>query len=225
MAAYPRLLRPHTVRCINPRSVPVLKSVGLGLVVSLQLALMFGAAQAQAVADPARVQAGTYALEPVHTQVLYSLSHMGFTTWYGNFTGASGTLVIDPKSPANSTLSVSIPAASLSSTSAKLDGELKGSGWFGVADYPTITFKSTKVDQTGPTAAQVTGDLTLHGETHPVTLAVTFNGAGVNPLDRADTLGFEAIGRIKRSAFGIRKYVPLVGDDVNLIISAAFEKK
>jgi polyisoprenoid-binding protein YceI len=86
-----------------------------------------------------------------------------------------------------------------------------------------MVFKSTKVTETGKDAAKVTGDLTFHGVTKPVTLAVKFNGAGTNPLDKKYTAGFEVSGKIKRSDFGMKTYVPLIGDDVDLIISAGFE--
>ena len=75
-----------------------------------------------------------------------------------------------------------------------------------------------------PRTAKVAGTLTLHGVTKPVTFSVKFNGAGVNALDKQYTVGFEVRGRIKRSEFGVTKYIPLVGDDVDLIISAAFEQ-
>jgi polyisoprenoid-binding protein YceI len=80
------------------------------------------------------------------------------------------------------------------------------------------------VTSTGPRSADVLGDLTLHGVTRPLTLHVTFNGAGVNPGDKAYTAGFDARGSIRRSDFGVAKSVPLIGDQVELIISGAFEK-
>ena len=190
------------------------------------LATMLGAGCALAVTtDPAQVRAGSYSLEPTHTRVLFAVNHMGFTTWYGQFTGAAGTLSLDPKHPAASQLSVTVPVASVSTSNATLDGELKAADWLDAAKYPTMTFKADKVVLAGRQGARVTGALTLHGVTRPVTLNVTFNGAGVNVLDHAYTVGFEVAGHIKRSDFGVTKYVPLVGDDVSLIISAAFEAK
>jgi polyisoprenoid-binding protein YceI len=188
----------------------------------------FAAAQpmtAPANSDPAAVQAGTFALEPVHTRVLFAVSHMGFTTWYGNFTHARGSLTLDPKTPAADKLDITLPMASVSTTNAKLDAELKSPQWFDAGHFPTAHFVSRKVTPTGPSRADVLGDFTLHGVTRPVTLHVSFNGAGVNPLDKAYTVGFDARGMISRSAFGVTKYVPLVGDEVGLIISAAFERK
>jgi polyisoprenoid-binding protein YceI len=174
---------------------------------------------------PNTAAAGVYKLEPVHTRVLFAVSHMGFTTWYGDFTGASGTLQLDPANPGRSRIEVSVPTASVVTTNAVLDRELRGADWFDAARFPTITFKSRQVVRTGPRTADVAGDLTLHGVTRPVTLHARFNAAGVNPLDKAYTAGFEVSGRIKRSDFGVTKYVPLVGDNVDLIISAAFEKQ
>lgn len=182
-------------------------------------ALAHGAATA-----PSAVQAGAYKIEPAHTRMLFAVNHMGFSTWYGDFTGATGALQLDPAAPGRSQLQVSVPAASLATTNAVIDGELKGADWFDAARYPTITFKSRTVAPTGPDSADIAGDLTLHGVTRPVTLHARFNGAGVNPLTKAYTVGFEVSGKIKRSDFGVTKYVPLVGDDVDLIISAAFEK-
>ena len=85
--------------------------------------------------------------------------------------------------------------------------------------------RSIGVTVTGQDTAKVAGDLTMHGLTRPVTLNVTFHGAGVNALDNKYTVGFEASGHLKRSDFGINPNLPLVGDRVDLIISAAFEKQ
>jgi polyisoprenoid-binding protein YceI len=186
-----------------------------------------GAAQAQApVADtrPDATPAGAYKLESSHAQVLFSVSHMGTSTWYGTFSGAEGSATLDPKDPARNSVRITIPAASIATISAKLDGELKSADWFDAAKYPQIVFKSAKVAFTGPGRADVTGDLTLHGVTRPVTLHVTFKGAGPNPMTKAYTAGFDATGRLRRSDFGVSKYVPLVGDEVDLILSAPFVK-
>ena len=96
--------------------------------------------------------------------------------------------------------------------------------WLDAAKYPEMVFKAEKIAPTGKNTANVTGALTLHGVTKPVTLAVKFNGAGVNVLDKKYTVGFDATGKIKRSDFGVKTYVPLIGDDLDLIISAAFER-
>lgn len=199
-------------------SLPGLRAVIVAAV------LLSGPTLTQAAIAPASVQPGAYKVEPSHTRMLFAVNHMGFSTWYGDFTGASGALQLDPSEPGHSRLEVSVPTASVVTTNTVLDGELKSADWLDATHYPSITFKSRSVTPTGTDSADIAGDLTLHGVTRPVTLHAHFNGAGVNPLSKAYTIGFEVSGKIKRSDFGVAKYVPLVGDDVDLIISAAFEK-
>ena len=172
--------------------------------------------------NPAAVKPGTYQVEPVHTRLIFAISHMGFTTWYGDFTHITGTLTIDPKNIQAASLSISIPVDSVTTTNAKLDSELKSAAWFDPAEYPDIIFKSTKVVQTGTGSADVTGDLSFHGVTKPETLHVTFNASGVNFLSKQYTIGFNATGELKRSDFNMKIFLPALGDDVSLIISAAF---
>ena len=185
------------------------------------------ASSAQQIAsrDPAKVEAGTYTIEPVHTRVLFGVSHFGFSTYYGVFTQPSGTLKLSPQDPAASKLEVQIPVNAIDTTNAKLDSDLKAADWFDVQQYPTISFTSTSVTVTGQDEAKVSGNLTIRGITKPVTLTAKFNGAGVNPLDKHYTVGFDANTIIKRSEFGMMKYIPLIGDDVALTISAAFERQ
>lgn len=182
-------------------------------------------AQQLASADPATVQAGSYKVESYHTQVGFSLSHFGFSHFSGSFSGATGTLEIDPAKPAASRLEVTLPVSSVATTVSKLTEELKGDQWFNAAQYPTATFTSTKVTPIGKDSATIAGNLTLLGVTRPVTLTAHFVGGGVNPLDKAYTIGFDATGTIKRSDFGVKTYVPMVGDDVQLTIAGAFEKQ
>ncbi len=173
--------------------------------------------------EPSKVEAGAYKVDPNHTQVLFGVSHLGFTTYYGEFRDTSGTLTLDPAKPADSKLDVTIQVDSVSVQSPKLEGELKSDAWLDAGKFPEATFKSTKVTKTGAATATVTGDLTLHGVTKPLTLSVTYVNAGPNPLSKVYTAGFEAKGKIKRSDFGVKTYVPVIGDEVDLIISGAFE--
>jgi polyisoprenoid-binding protein YceI len=203
----------------------MLKIAALGLALSLAMGCTTLAQMAPPPnPNPSAVKAGVYAIEPSHTRVLFSINHMGFSTYYGEFTGASGKLTLDPANLAASALEVSVPVANVTTTNARLDEELKSKQWLGAADYPTMTFRSTSITPTGPSTADVAGELTLHGVTRPVVLKAKFNAGGVNMLDHAYTIGFEVSGEIKRSDFGVKTYVPLIGDQVGLIISAAFEK-
>lgn len=182
-------------------------------------------AQQGPTTNPSQVESGTYSVDPAHTQILFSVSHLGFTTYYGRFASASGTLDLSAKAPDASQLRIEVPTGTVSTTSDKLNDELKGAQWFDAQRYPEIIFRSVKVTRTGQDTAQVTGDLMLHGVTKPVTLAVRFNGAGVNPLDKKYTVGFHATGTIRRSDFGMTTYVPLIGDEVGLTLSGAFERQ
>jgi polyisoprenoid-binding protein YceI len=172
--------------------------------------------------DPKTVKEGTYKVEPYHTQVSFSISHFGFTDFSGFFSGASGTLQLDPSAASASKLEVSIPVSSILTTVPVLDDQLKKDQWFDAAKYPNATFTSTKVTPTGKDSATITGNLTLHGVTKPVTLKAHLIGSGTSPLDESFTVGFEAVGTVKRGDFGIKQYLPLVGDDVTLEIAGAF---
>ena len=180
-------------------------------------------AQTPPIHDPAKVEGGSYKVDPNHTQVMFSVSHMGFSTYTGTFSGAAGELTLDPKTASASALKVSVPVKSVMTTSAKLDEELRAADWLDAARFPDMTFVSTKVTPSGKGGAKVAGELTIHGVTRPATLDVTFVGAGTNPLDKKYTVGFEATGDIKRSDFGVKKYVPLIGDTLHLSIAGAFE--
>lgn len=182
-------------------------------------------ASAEAVTHAEQIQAGSYDVEPYHTQVAFSVLHFGFTYYQGIFSQISGKLDLDTQNPAKSSLAVTIPVASVLTTSSKLDDELKGDQWFDSAKFPEARFVSTQIRQTGKNEAVVTGNLTLHGITKPEILKVRFIGAGINPLDKKYTAGFEGDTTIKRSDFGIKTYVPYVSDNVTLHIAGAFEKR
>ena len=175
--------------------------------------------------DPALVQAGAYAVETHHTQVSFGVDHLGISPYYGSFSDVTGTLVLDPAKISAATLTVTVPIASVQTTSAKLTEELKSADWFDAAKFPTATFTSTKVTSTSPTTATIDGNFTLHGVTRPITLEARFYGAGANPMSKAPNVGFEARAKIRRTDFGVSKGVPFVSDEVGLLIAAAFEKK
>lgn len=178
--------------------------------------------EAPGKADPARVTAGTYQIEAGHTQVRFGVDHLGFNPYYGVFSDAKGSLTIDPAKPGAAALSVEVPVASVQTTSTRLTEELKGKDWLDAAAFPTMSFKSSGVRVSGTTAA-VAGQLTLHGVTRPVTLQAKFTGAGPGMMGGKPTLGFTATGSIKRSDFGVTRAVPLIGDEVSIDITAAFE--
>ncbi len=174
-------------------------------------------------ADLARVAAGTYAADPHHTQVAWTINHLGFSEYDGVFGDVTGTMTLDPAKPAATAVSIEVPVSGLHTTVAALDEHLKKPDFFDIAKYPTVSFKSTSVAVSGSTAT-IAGLLTLHGVTKPVTLAAHFVGAGANPLSKKATVGFAATTTIKRSDFGMTSLIPALGDSVDLRINAAFER-
>ncbi|ASL39173.1 MULTISPECIES: YceI family protein [Acetobacter] len=195
-------------------SRPILMIAGLTFVLST----------AQAAPAFSAVEQGNYAVDSNHTQVVFSVLHLGFTNYSGFFSNASGTLALDPAQLEASRLSVSIPTDSVLTPSTKLTNELKTSEWLDVAHYPKAEFVSSKITPTGTDTADIEGQFTLHGITQPLTLHARFIGAGQNPMNKTYTVGFQATGELKRSAYGIKTYEPLVADKVLLSIAGAFEK-
>lgn len=174
--------------------------------------------------DLTQIQSGQFALDKNHAKIIFSTTHFGFSTYYGLFNNFDAKLTFDNKAPIKSALDVMVNLDGIDTTNPKLDAHLKSADFFDVAKFPGATFKSTKIEVTGPATGKITGELTLHGVTKPITLDASFNGGGVNPLSKAYVLGFNASGIVKRSEFGITTYVPAVGDNVTLTISAEFDR-
>ncbi|BBC99342.1 MULTISPECIES: YceI family protein [Sphingobium] len=174
--------------------------------------------------DVAKVTGGTYAVEPSHTQIVFAYDHMGFTNNLGVIAQPTGTLTLDKANPAASKVSIEVPIANLTTGIPALNEHLAKPEFFDAAKFPTATFVSTGVKTDGPTGATITGNLTIKGITKPVTLDAEFYGAGANPMNKKENIGFVATGTIKRSDFGMGMAVPVVGDAVELKIIAAFQK-
>jgi len=189
------------------------------------LAGLPAAIHAQGNPSAAVAEGGVFKVEPSHTRVGFGVNHMGFTEYFGEFSGVSGGLSLNPRNIADAKLDITLPVDSISTTNAKLDGEIKSAMFLDAGKFPQARFVATKVVSTGNGTATITGDLTLHGQTHPITLKASFVGGGTNPMSKAYTLGFNATGVFKRSDFGVTTYVPVVSDEVTLRISAAFERQ
>lgn len=180
--------------------------------------------------DASRVTAGTYKTDPGHSLIGWEVNHFGFNDYFGIFGDVAGTLTIDPANPSAAKVDVTIPVAKVTTASAGLTSHLLRAGkdggkpdFFGPAPADA-RFVSTKVVASGMTA-KITGNLTLNGVTKEVTLDAEFTGAGANPFNKKETIGFEADTTIKRSDFGIAYGLPVVSDEVELDISVAFEKQ
>ncbi len=175
--------------------------------------------------------AGAYKLDKAHANLEFRVSHMGFSNYTARFAAFDAKLQLDPANPSASSVTATIDPRSLT-LPAPPKGfveELLNDKWLGATQFPEMTFKSTKIELTGPNTARITGDLTLKGATAPVTLDATFNGgyAG-NAYDPNARIGVSAKGTLSRTAFGVKEGVPPpgsnmgVGDSVEIIIEAEF---
>ena len=207
---------------------PLLPEVRLAACLGLALALTLGACgylvpRASPVA-PAELPAGAYRTDPEHASLLFKIDHLGFSQLVGRFDRFDASLDFDPTQPRAARLTVLIDAASIDLNLPKFEQDLRGPDWFDVARFPQARFQSRTIEITGDKTGRVTGDLTLHGVTAPVTLDVTLNGAGDSLITGRYTLGFAAAGTLSRSAFGLGAYAPAVGDQVTLEIHTEFER-
>jgi polyisoprenoid-binding protein YceI len=182
--------------------------------------------------DVTRVTGGTYKVDPDHTLVRWTVDHLGITPYIGIFGQVTGSLVLDPRNPAAAKVDIVIPVAKVTTASPGLTAHLLKAAeaggkpdFFGAAPADA-RFVSTAVRPAGPDKARITGNLTLNGETRPVTLDTSFYGAAKLPqqMGGGEGVGFEAKATIRRSEFGIATGIPLVSDEVKLDIIAAFGK-
>lgn len=160
----------------------------------------------------------TYKLDANHTMVLASWDHFGYSRPVANFGQADGTLVYDPDNVAASSVQVTLPLAGLDALVPDLTDHLRSADFFDAEKFPNITFKSTKVEAAGEGKLKVSGGLTIRDVTKPVVLDVTLNKAGEG-RNGQPKIGFDAESTIKRSEFGVGRFVPNVSDEITLRIS------
>jgi polyisoprenoid-binding protein YceI len=172
-----------------------------------------------AAAFGASAEGVAYKIDPSHTVVLASWSHFGYSNPSANFGQASGTIVYDEAAPEQSTVEVTLPMSGIDSFVPKLDEHLKSPDFFDAEKYPVATFKSTAVRALGEGRLEVTGNLDMHGVSKPVVLDVKLNKLAPHPMGKTPTIGFDASATIKRTEFGIDKYVPMVSDEIALRIT------
>jgi polyisoprenoid-binding protein YceI len=173
------------------------------------------------------LQASTYTLEPDYTQGVFRWNHLGFSSPAAQFAQGQGTLEFDPADPTRSSVTVTIPLSTLYTGVPGLDEHFRSGDFFDIARFPTARFKSIQVEKGAmKNQLKVKGELTLHGTTKPVTLDVTVVRIGTNPRTSLPTVGFDGMTILKRSDFGMGKYVPQVSDEIELhVISQAVESK
>lgn len=159
----------------------------------------------------------TYAIDPVHTQVLFFVNHLGYSNSQGEFLKFDGSYRFHRADWGGASVNVTIDTASLSMNDDAWDKHLKSPDFFNVEKYPQMSFRSTKVEKIGDNTGRIDGELTLLGVTKPVTLDVRFNKAAEFPMNKKFKSGFSATTTIKRSEWGLSYGVPFgIGDDVDI---------
>ena len=157
----------------------------------------------------------TYVIDGTHTFPRFEYSHFGFSNQVSRFNTTSGKIVIDRVAKSGS-VNVVIDAKSVDTGYAVFNGHIQGEDYFDTAKYPTITYKSTKLNYDGDKLASVDGNLTIKGVTKPVTLTVTSFHCMPHPMVKRDACGANATAKVKRSEFNAGKNAPYVSDDVTL---------
>lgn len=165
-------------------------------------------------------QADEFTLDPAHTQVAFRIERFGFNFVLGRFEQIAGEVNLDQAHPERSTVHAIVQIASIDSGDDTRDGHLRGERWLNAAQFPTMEFRSTAVHQIDATHATVTGDLTLMGQTHPLTLNVTLNKIGTSPANNLPAAGFSATGTLSRAQWGLAGAPNLIGDEVQITIEA-----
>ncbi len=185
---------------------------------------------------PAPPPAGAYSLDKAHGSLFFRVNHLGLSHYTARFSRFDAQLQFDPDHPVTQSVTASIDARSIQTDyplpTPDFDAQLQGEPWLDAAQHPQMTFRSTRIELTGPKTASITGDLTLRGVTRPVTLEASFNGGyGSNPYDpMGSRIGFSAHGTLKRSEFGMTMGIPAPGttfgvsDEVEVILEAEFTR-
>jgi polyisoprenoid-binding protein YceI len=179
--------------------------------VSMFVMMVAGAAQLRA--------ADTYKIDPIHATVIYRISHFGVGNAYGRFNEPTGSVTIDNEDPSKSAFEFKVEVDKIDTANPKRDAHLKSPDFFNAKQFPTIEFKSTKVDKKGDNQFELTGDLSMHGVTKPITFVITKTGEGKHPQKGVPLTGWEAHVDLKRSDWGIKGLANAIGDDVHLTIS------
>lgn len=169
------------------------------------------------VLSTSAIPAESYTVDPRHTYPVFEVSHLGFSTQRGRFNQSSGRITLDRAAKAGS-VDIAIEAGSIDMGFEKWDAHLKSEDFFDAARYPQMRYTSQKLRFEGDRLTGLEGELTLHGVTRPLALEVTHFHCGVQVTTKREACGANAAGTIRRSEFGMTKFLPAVGDDIVLRI-------
>ena len=193
--------------------------------------LALAATLVAALAVPSPAATATWQIDPAHTAAGFSVRHMMIATVRGQFKGVTGTVLWDDQDINNSTVDVTIDANTVDTGEAKRDADLKSANFFDVKNYPTITFKSTKIEKISAGKMKVTGNLTIHGVTKQVVLDVEGPSGAVKDPWGNTRVALNATTTVNRTDYGVKWNAKMdsggmvVGDDVNINIDLEMTKK
>jgi len=170
------------------------------------------------------LEAGNYRIDPEHSTLLFKVSHLGLSKVVGRFNRFDASLSFDPEHLALSSLDASVETASIDLNNERFEDQLRGDEWLNSERHPQAYFRTGSVRQVDEGTAVFSGELTLLGVTAPVDLEISFNGGAFNMLTGRYTIGFSAKGQFQRSSFGMDRYIPAAGDQIELEIHAEFQR-
>lgn len=180
---------------------------------------------AAALAPPTFAAADPFQIDAAHTNVVFKVKHMGVSLVAGSFVDVSGTLDWEGNDPSTAKVDITARIASINTRNAKRDDHLRSPDFFDAEKFPTMTFKSTKIEKTGEGTAKMTGDLTIKGVTQSVTFDVTHNGTLAKDPWGNERAGFSAKAVIDRHAFHVtapKVSDAAIGDGVTIEIETEF---
>ena len=160
----------------------------------------------------------TYKVDPVHTTAIFRIKHLGVTYFYGRFNETTGSFTLNTENPCEMLFDVQIKTDSVDTNAAGRNNHLKGPDFFNAKQFPTISFKSKSVESSGENTYAVSGDLTLHGVTKPITAQMEFVGQGDKGRRFGYRAGFDATFTIKRSDYGMNFMQGMLGDEVTIMV-------
>ena len=161
--------------------------------------------------------ADTYTVDPVHSSISFMISHVGISNIHGRFDAFSGKITIDQADPTRSSFALSIPIESIDTNNVKRDQHLRAPDYFNAKQFPTMSFQSTNVKAVDG-GYEVTGDLTLHGVTKPVSFTLKGGDKVVEFPKKIKRIGFVSALSIRRSDFGVKADLKLLGDEIPILI-------
>ncbi|MGX5817740.1 YceI family protein [Chitinophaga lutea] len=164
--------------------------------------------------------------DKAHSQLKFDITHLGVSTISGAFNDFEATITASKADFSDAKFELTAKTGSINTGIEMRDNHLKSPDFFDAAANPALTFKSTSLQKSGEGKYKLTGDLTLHGVTKPVTLELWYRGTIENPMSKKPTAGFRATGTIKRSDFGIgpKFQAPMLSDEVNIVADGEFGK-